>query len=70
MDSGLVTSARYRPVPEASIRRLPGYHRLLKELQAAGVRFVSCSLIGKKVGKPKVGYVVDDLIAWLEEFLG
>ena len=70
-----------------SVRRLPGYHRLLKEMQAAGARFVSCSLIGKElrldptqvrkdleatgiVGKPKVGYPVEDLAGWLEEFLG
>lgn len=82
-----MTSARYRPIPEASIRRLPGYHRLLNEMQAAGARFVSCSLIGAElrldptqvrkdleatgiVGKPKVGYPVNELICWLEDFLG
>jgi redox-sensing transcriptional repressor len=36
-----------RHIPEASLRRLPLYHRLLIEMAAAGVQFISCSGIGR-----------------------
>jgi redox-sensing transcriptional repressor len=37
----------HRTIPEASLRRLPAYHRVLEQMAAAGIGFVSCSLIGK-----------------------
>jgi redox-sensing transcriptional repressor len=36
----------YRPVPEPTLRRLPLYHRCLKELQQSGREFASCTDIG------------------------
>jgi redox-sensing transcriptional repressor len=36
----------YRPVPEPTLRRLPLYHRCLKELQLSGREFASCTDIG------------------------
>ena len=36
-----------RIIAEASLRRLPVYHRVLTEMQAEGVQFVSCSAIGR-----------------------
>jgi redox-sensing transcriptional repressor len=73
--------------PLPSLRRLPNYHHLLKEMQAAGLQFVSCNSIGKEMkleptqvrkdleitgvtGKPKVGYVVTDVLWRIEAFLG
>lgn len=35
-----------RPVPEPTLKRLPLYHRFLKELQATGRETVSCTDIG------------------------
>jgi len=34
-------------IPQASLRRLPQYHHYLIELEATGVRQVSCSMIGR-----------------------
>jgi redox-sensing transcriptional repressor len=34
-------------IPQASLRRLPQYHHYLIELEATGVRQVSCSIIGR-----------------------
>jgi redox-sensing transcriptional repressor len=76
-----------RPVPEATLRRLPLYHRLLKQMQRGGVISIACPSIGAEllldptqvrkdleitgiVGKPRVGYVVTELIAAIENFLG
>jgi redox-sensing transcriptional repressor len=42
-------SEHIRPVSEPTLRRLPVYHRLLKELQADGWSFVSCTDIGEKL---------------------
>lgn len=39
--------AEARPIPQASLRRLPQYHHYLVELQGRGVRQVSCSVIGR-----------------------
>jgi redox-sensing transcriptional repressor len=36
----------FKTVPEPSLRRLPLYHRFLKDWQAAGREFVSCTDIG------------------------
>ena len=76
-----------QPVPKPTLQRLPGYLTYLKEIQAAGVRNTSATIIGKALnlyhvqvrkdlayvsdgGKPKVGYVVDELIDDLATFLG
>jgi redox-sensing transcriptional repressor len=36
-----------RVIPEGSLRRLPLYHRLLEETSAAGIPYVSCSVIAR-----------------------
>src|SRR6476661_1514058 len=76
-----------KPVPEATLRRLPLYHRYLKQLQQTGAPVVSCPLIASELkldptqirkdlevtgiqGRPKVGYVLPDLIDKIEKFLG
>jgi redox-sensing transcriptional repressor len=76
-----------KPVAEATLRRLPLYHRYLKQLQQTGAVVVSCPLIGAQLkldptqirkdlevtgvqGRPKVGYVLSDLIEKIEKFLG
>jgi len=76
-----------KTVPEPTLRRLPLYHRFLKELQAANREFVSCTGIGLElgldptqirkdlesvgiVGRPRIGYVLVQVIDKLEQFLG
>lgn len=76
-----------RGVAEATLRRLPLYHRHLKTLLESGVTSVSCPQIAGELaldptqirkdlettgvtGRPKVGYVLADLIAHIEHFLG
>lgn len=39
-----------KDVPEATLRRLPLYHRYLKQLETEGVNKVSCTQIAKKLG--------------------
>jgi redox-sensing transcriptional repressor len=74
-------------VSEPTLKRLPLYHRFLKEWQAAGHETVSCTDIGADldldptqvrkdleaigaVGRPRIGYVLLNLIDELEQFLG
>jgi redox-sensing transcriptional repressor len=74
-------------MPEPTLRRLPLYHRFLKELQATKQEFVSCTGIGRElgldptqirkdlesvgvVGRPRIGYVLAQVIEHLEQFLG
>ena len=74
-------------VSEPTLKRLPQYHRILKEWQAAGRETVSCTDIGLNlaldptqvrkdlesvgvVGRPRIGYVLANVIAELEQFLG
>ena len=74
-------------VPEPTLRRLPLYHRFLKQVQDEGREGVSCTHIGQAlgldptqvrkdieatgaVGRPKVGYVVRELVDSIEKFLG
>lgn len=76
-----------KPVPEPTLRRLPLYHRFLKQIQDEGREGVSCTHIGEElgldptqvrkdievtgaVGRPKVGYVVRELVEAIEKFLG
>lgn len=76
-----------RSVPEPTLKRLPLYHRFLKEWQDAGHATVSCTDIAfalashptqvrkdleaaGAVGRPRVGYVLEDLALALESFLG
>jgi redox-sensing transcriptional repressor len=40
-------SATSGSIPQASLRRLPQYHHYLVELEAQGVKQVSCSIIGR-----------------------
>lgn len=42
-----LTPTRARVIPEGSLRRLPLYHRLLLEMAAAGIPYVSCSVFAK-----------------------
>ena len=70
-----------------TIRRLPGYLHLLKELRDEGQETVSTTLLASEMqidpivirkdltitgasGKPRTGFVVSDLIAAIENFLG
>jgi len=76
-----------RSYPLASVRRMPQYLRVLREMKAAGRSVVSCTHIADAlqlgavqvrkdlamtgiVGKPKVGYLTDELIGSIENFLG
>ena len=76
-----------RIVPQPTLKRLPLYHRFLKEGQAAGRTTVSCTDIGLAlaldptqirkdfesvgiVGRPRIGYILNAVLAGLEEFLG
>jgi redox-sensing transcriptional repressor len=76
-----------KTLPEPTLRRLPLYHRFLKDLQATNREFVSCTDIGLDldldptqirkdleavgvVGRPRIGYVLANVIEKLEQFLG
>ena len=76
-----------KSVPEPALRRLPLYHRFLKESVASGREYVSCTDIGADLkldptqvrkdleaagieGRPRVGYVLCDLLVSIERFLG
>ncbi len=76
-----------KTVPEPTLKRLPLYHRFLKEIQLLGKQAVSCTEIGLDlkldptqvrkdleatgiVGRPRIGYVLADLIEAIEQFLG
>ena len=76
-----------RTVPEPTLRRLPLYHRFLKDLQCSGREFVSCTDIGLDLdldptqvrkdleavgieGRPRVGYLLGNVVGGLEQFLG
>ena len=43
----LVAPGRARAIPEASLRRLPLYHRLLQEISLQGIPYVSCSVLAR-----------------------
>jgi redox-sensing transcriptional repressor len=74
-------------VPEPTVRRMPSYLNVLREIQKQGELYVSAPTIARLLhvdptqvvkdmsysgitGKPRVGYVVEELILALEEFLG
>jgi redox-sensing transcriptional repressor len=74
-------------VSEPALKRLPLYHRFLKEWQAGGHPTVSCTDIGADldldatqvrkdlesvgvVGRPRIGYLVSNVLDELEMFLG
>lgn len=76
-----------KPVPEPTLRRLPLYHRFLKEAEASAKESVSCTEIGLALkldptqvrkdfeaagieGRPRIGYILCDLVNAIEEFLG
>lgn len=76
-----------KSIPEPTLRRLPLYYRLLKQLRDSGRTGISCTVIGAEleldptqirkdiemtgaVGRPKVGYDINDLICAIERFLG
>jgi redox-sensing transcriptional repressor len=76
-----------KAVPEPTLRRLPLYHRYLKELAEKGRESISCPEIGHHlkldstqirkdfetagiVGRPRVGYVLADVVEGIEQFLG
>lgn len=81
------TTDNMRTLPEPTLRRLPLYHRFLKELLGSGREFVSCTDIGADLdldptqvrkdleavgiaGRPRIGYVLANVIGELERFLG
>jgi len=89
MDESIVKKARNiaMSVPEPTLRRLPLYYRLLKQLRDGGRTGVSCTMIGTElkldptqirkdiemtgtVGRPKVGYDLNELLCAIEKFLG
>lgn len=45
-----MSSTEHRTIPEATIARLPGYLRVLKDLQADGVAQVSSTLLAERAG--------------------
>ena len=74
-------------VSEPALKRLPLYHRFLKEWQTGGHATVSCTDIGADldldptqvrkdleavgvVGRPRIGYLVANVLDELETFLG
>jgi redox-sensing transcriptional repressor len=76
-----------KTVSAPTLKRLPLYHRFLKELAEAGRISFSCTDIGEEmdldptqvrkdlqsvgiVGRPRVGYVLANVVPFLEEFLG
>lgn len=76
-----------QPVPEPTVRRMPGYLNLLREVQRRDEQFITAPAIAKLMhldptqvvkdlsftgisGKPRVGYIVSELVLALEEFLG
>lgn len=89
MDESIVKKARNiaMSIPEPTLRRLPLYYRLLKQLRDGGRTGVSCTMIGTElkldptqirkdiemtgtVGRPKVGYDLNELLCAIERFLG
>ena len=89
MDESIVKKARNiaMSVPEPTLRRLPLYYRLLKQLRDGGRTGVSCTMLGTElkldptqirkdiemtgtVGRPKVGYDLNELLCAIERFLG
>lgn len=89
MENSIAQVARniVKGAPEPTLRRLPLYYRLLKQLRETGRTGVSCTMIGAElrldatqvrkdiemtgtVGRPKVGYDVNELICAIEKFLG
>jgi redox-sensing transcriptional repressor len=79
--------ASAKSVPEPTLKRLPLYHRFLKEIQTSGKQAVSCTEIGLDlkldptqvrkdleatgiVGRPRIGYILADLIEAIEQFIG
>ncbi len=89
MDESIVKKTRNMAmsVPEPTLRRLPLYYRLLKQLRDGGRTGVSCTMIGTElkldptqirkdiemtgtVGRPKVGYDLNELLCAIERFLG
>ena len=89
MDESIVKKARNSAmsVPEPTLRRLPLYYRLLKQLRDGGRTGISCTMIGTElkldptqirkdiemtgtVGRPKVGYDLNELLCAIERFLG
>jgi len=83
-----VTRSILKGAPEPTLRRLPLYYRLLKQLrETTGRTGISCTVIGSElkldatqvrkdiemtgtVGRPKVGYEINELINAIERFLG
>lgn len=87
LEAGVVMKEKRTLTPLPSLRRIPAYLRLLKDLRNSKLDTVSCTVIAKKlkreptqirkdlafagaIGKPKVGYQVENLINCLERFLG
>lgn len=74
-------------IPAPTLRRLPAYLRLLRDMDALGRSWVSCTHLAGAlhldatqvrkdlactgvIGRPKVGYQVQVLVAAIEHFLG
>jgi redox-sensing transcriptional repressor len=74
-------------IPEPTVRRMPQYLNLIREIKHNGEKQISAPVIGRILridstqvvkdlaytgitGKPRVGYVVEELLIALESFLG
>lgn len=85
--NAISTDRIVQPVPEPTVRRMPSYLNLLREMLRREEQFVSAPAIAKLLhldptqvvkdlsytgisGKPRVGYMVSELVLALEEFLG
>ncbi|HMM12659.1 MAG TPA: redox-sensing transcriptional repressor Rex [Bacteroidales bacterium] len=81
------TDRSIQAVPEPTVRRMPGYLNLLREMLRREEQFVTAPAIAKLLhldatqvvkdlsytgisGKPRVGYLVTELVVALEDFLG
>ncbi|MCE1200717.1 MAG: redox-sensing transcriptional repressor Rex [Bacteroidia bacterium] len=85
--NAISTDRIVQPVPEPTVRRMPSYLNLLREMLRREEQFVSAPAIAKLLhldptqvvkdlsytgisGKPRVGYMVSELVLALEDFLG
>lgn len=85
--NAISTDRIVQPVPEPTVRRMPSYLNLLREMLRREEQFVSAPAIAKLLhldptqvvkdlsytgisGKPRVGYMVSELVLALEAFLG
>jgi redox-sensing transcriptional repressor len=62
-------------IPEPTLRRMPGYYRYLRDLQASGAQLVSCATVGRDLSLDptlgrRVGFTISELLHGIEISLG